>query len=311
MLAIGACGIMVEPQLGMSMEQLVGVARLTEELGFGYFFGSDHILPTNDRRGVESPECWTSLGTIAASTTKVRFGPLVSPIGFRNPALLAKMACTLHSYSGGRLQLSLGAGWYEAEYRAHGFPFPDFRTRRDQFREALDIIVAIVRDGQVDIDGTHFSAHTDCHPRPLGDIHIIVGARTKSLVRLAGAKADEWNFFHLPEDVYRELRGTLTESARGRKVEVSTMTPYLVGKTQSDLEASAKLQASRLGQQLSPGEVIQRLRGRGAPCGVADDFTAQVRGIIESGVQKVYFQTLVPENRAMIELLRDTLKQGV
>src|SRR5215472_15751261 len=116
---------MLEPQLGMSMDQLVGAAKTAEDLGFGYLFRSDHILPTNDSHGIDSPECWTSLGAVAVATKRIKFGPMVTPIGFRNPALLAKMACTLHSYSQGRLQMAVGAGWYEAEYLAHGFPFPD------------------------------------------------------------------------------------------------------------------------------------------------------------------------------------------
>jgi len=302
---------MVEPQLDMSMDQLIASARQAEELGFGYFFRSDHLLPTNDKRGMASPECWTSLGAIAAATRQIRFGPLVSPVGFRNPALLAKMACTIHSFSKGRLQLSVGAGWYEAEYRALGYPFPDFRTRRDQFDEALRIITSLVRDGAVDFDGKHFSAHTDCYPRPHGDLHIIVGARTKSLVRIAAMRSDEWNFFHLPAEVYEELWGVLKASAGERRVEVSTMTPFLIGKNQSDLEASAKLQAAKLGQPFSPAEVIQRLRERDAPCGAPDDFVEKVREIQESGVEKIYFQTLVPENSAMLTLLRDILKQGV
>jgi len=305
---ISDCGIMLEPQLGMTMEQLVGTAKLAEKLGFGYLFRSDHVLPTNDRRGMDSPECWTSLGVIAASTSRIKFGPLVSPVGFRNPALLAKMACTLHSFSKGRLQLSIGAGWYEAEYRAHGFPFPDFKGRLAQFREALDIITAMVREGKVDYDGKFFSAHTDCYPRPDGRLHLVVGARTKSLVRLAGMKADEWNFFNLPAEVYQELWGVLKAAAEGREVGVSLMAPYIVGKRESDLEASAKLQASKLGQSLSPKEVLERLRGRNAPCGTVDDFVDQIRGILDSGVQRIYFQTLVPENTDMIELLADILK---
>lgn len=299
---------MLEPQLGTSMDQLVRTAKLAEELGFGYFFRSDHVLPTNDKRGIDSPECWTSLGAIAASTNRIKFGPLVSPIGFRNPALLARMACTLHSYSKGRLQLSIGAGWYEAEYRAHGYPFPDFKGRLAQFGEALDIITAMVRDGRVDYDGKFFTAHADCYPRPDGHLQLIVGARTKSLVRLAGRKADEWNFFNLPTEVYQELWGVLNAAAEGRKVEVSMMTPFMIGTNQSQVEASAKLQASKLGQPFPPSEVLARLKARNAPCGTEDEFVEQVRGIIDSGVQKVYFQTLVPENTGMVELLADTVK---
>jgi len=212
MLRLEDSGIMLEPQLGMSVDQIVGSARLAEELGFGYFFRSDHILPTDGRRGLDSPECWTSLGAVAASTSKIKFGPMVSPIGFRNPALLAKMACTLHSYSRGRLQLSIGAGWYEPEYKAHGFPFPNFRERVAQFSEALEIINAFVHEGRADFDGKYFSAHTDCYPRPYGRLNLIVGARTKPLVRIAAKKGDEWNFFHLPSNDFKELRTVLDDS---------------------------------------------------------------------------------------------------
>ncbi|MBI3841394.1 MAG: LLM class flavin-dependent oxidoreductase, partial [Thaumarchaeota archaeon] len=185
MLSIKDCGIMLEPQLGMSMAELIGAAKLTEKLGFGYLFRSDHLLPTDDRRGLDSPECWTSLGAVAASTDTLKFGPMVTPIGFRNPALLARMACTVHSFSRGRLQLAVGAGWYEAEYMAHGYRFPPFKERMAQFHEALKIITAMVQDGRADFDGAYFSAHTDCLPRPSGKMRTIIGGKSKPLVRAA------------------------------------------------------------------------------------------------------------------------------
>jgi alkanesulfonate monooxygenase SsuD/methylene tetrahydromethanopterin reductase-like flavin-dependent oxidoreductase (luciferase family) len=299
---------MLEPQLGMPMNQVVESARIAEDLGFGFFFRSDHILPTNDRRGIDSPECWTSLGAVAATTSKIKFGPLVSPIGFRNPALLAKMACTLHSYSKGRLQLALGAGWYEPEYKAHGYPFPDFKGRLAQFKEALEIVTALVKEGRADFDGKFFSAHTDCYPRPAGHLHMIIGARTRPLVRLAAKKADEWNFFHLPSEVLRQIKGVFDSSRGDRKVEVSEMGPFLIGRNQSELKENAKLQASKLGQDISPQEVLDRLKARGAACGTVEDFLEQVRAINDSGVQKIYFQALVPENKPMLELLADAME---
>lgn len=289
------------------MVQLVETARIAEDLGFGYFFRSDHILPTNDTRGIDSPECWTSLGAVAATTSKIKFGPLVSPVGFRNPALLAKMACTLHSYSKGRLQLAIGAGWYEPEYKAHGYPFPDFKGRLAQFTEALEIISALVKDGRADFDGKFFSAHTDCYPRPAGDLNMIIGARTSILVRLAAKKADEWNFFHVTSDVFNRLNGVLDASRGDRKVVVSEMGPFLIGRNQSDLESNAKLQASKLGQDASPKELLDGLKSRGAPCGTVEDFRNQVRAINDSGVQKIYFQALVPENTPMLELLAEAV----
>jgi alkanesulfonate monooxygenase SsuD/methylene tetrahydromethanopterin reductase-like flavin-dependent oxidoreductase (luciferase family) len=304
-------GIMLEPQLGMSMDQLVQTAKAAEDLGFGYLMRSDHLLPTNDRRGMDSPECWTSLGAIAASTSRIRFGPLVTPIGFRNPALLAKMATTLHSFSRGRLRLAVGAGWYEAEYKANGYPFPDFRGRVSEFKEALQIVSSLLESGRVDFDGSHFSAHTDCLPRPDGHMHFIIGGRTKPVVRLAGKYADEWNFFHLTRAQVDALGEVLAGSSPGRRVELTEMTPYMVARTQEELEADAKRQATKLGQDVSPSELLARLRARDAPCGTVDDFVDQLRAKADAGVQRIYFQTLVPENTAMTELLADTLGSGV
>jgi alkanesulfonate monooxygenase SsuD/methylene tetrahydromethanopterin reductase-like flavin-dependent oxidoreductase (luciferase family) len=308
-LNIKDCGIMLEPQLGMSMERLVGTAKQAEELGFGHFFRSDHILPTNDKRGMDSPECWTSLGAVAAATSRVKFGPLVTPIGFRNPALLAKMASTLHSYSHGRLQLAVGAGWYEAEYRAHGYPFPDFRTRVAQFTEALQILTALLNEGRADYDGAYFSAHTDCLPRPEGHMHLIVGGRTKPVVRLAGKFADEWNFFRMSKADVSDLKSVLEASAGPRKVDITEMGPYMIARNEEGLEKNARLQAAKLGQDLSPKELLARLRARDAPCGTPDQFVEQLAAKSDAGVSKVYFQTLVPENKEMTELLADTLKR--
>ncbi len=312
MLTIKDCGIMLEPQLGLTMDTIVQTAKLAEELGFGYLFRSDHLLPTAALRGkVDSPECWTSLGAIAASTSRIKFGPMVSPIGFRNPALLAKMACTVHSYSKGRLQLSVGAGWYEAEYLAHGYRFPLFRERVAQFSEALDILVAMVRDGNVDYDGKYFSAHTDCLPRPDGDVHLIIGAKSPSLVRIAAKRSDEWNIFVAQDDEYLKLRQAFEGASDGKRPEISETGPFLIGRDQSELESSAKLQAKKMAPELSPSEMIARIKARNSPVGTVEQFVEKMQEKIEGGVQKYYFQTLTPENTGMTELLADTLRRGV
>lgn len=302
---------MLEPQLGMSAAQLIEIARVTEQLGFGYLFRSDHLLPTDGRRGIDSPECWTSLGAIAASTRSLKFGPMVTPIGFRNPALLARMACTVHSLSGGRLQLAMGAGWYEAEYFANGYAFPQFSERLSQFREALAIISSLVREGRVDFDGRYFSAHTDCLPRPSGNLHIIIGAKSKPMVRLAARVADEWNVLVTPPDGFQELKKVFDSAVGPRKVLVSEMSPFMIGRNEGELEASARLQASKLGQEISPQELLERIRSRNAPCGTPEDFLEQVRAKMDADIGRFYFQTLVPENTAMVELLADTLRGGV
>ncbi|HZW84388.1 MAG TPA: LLM class flavin-dependent oxidoreductase [Nitrososphaerales archaeon] len=311
MLTIADCGLMLEPQLGMTMSQLVESAKLAEDLGFGYVYRSDHLLPTDNRRGIDSPECWTSLGAISAATSRIKYGPMVTPIGFRNPALLAKMACTLHSYSEGRLQLAVGAGWYEPEYKAHGYPFPDYDGRVGQFSEALDVMIAMIRIGRADFDGRYFSAHTDCLPRPHGEVNLIIGAKSPGLVKMAAQRADEWNIFVAPQDDYLKLKEAFDGALGGRKVEVSETGPFMVGKSDADLESSARQQAKKVGQEISPQDLLKRVKRRNSPCGTVDSFTEQLRAKVDGGVQKYYFQTLVPENTAMLELLADVLKSGV
>ncbi len=308
MFSISDCGLMLEPQLGMTMEDLLLTSQQAEGLGFGYLFRSDHLLPTDNRRGVDSPECWTSLGAIAASTKRVKFGPLVSPVGFRNPALLAKMACTLHSFSGGRLQLGLGAGWYEPEYSAHGFALPSFRIRRRQFDEALSIILPMIREGRADFDGRYFSAHTDCLPRPEGHVHVIIGARTKSMVRTAAKFADEWNSLASTKEFFVARKSLLDASSGGRRVFVSEMGPFLLGRNRDELEANAKTQLAKLGQPGTTDELFKRLQSRGALFGTPGRIVEVLTEKVEAGVEKFYFQTLVPQNTAMTELLAETLK---
>lgn len=298
-------GIMLEPQLGMKVQGLVGTARCAEELGFGYLFRSDHLLPTNDRRGIDSSECWTSLGAVAASTSNIGFGPMVTPISFRNPAMLGRMALTLHSYSNGRLQLGLGAGWYEAEYLANGYEFPSFTERIGQFSEALQIIHTMVREERVDYDGKYFSAHTDCFPRPEGKLHLIIGGRSKAVVKKAALYADEWNYFTGEPGATAQGRALLESG--GRKVEISETGPFLLGRTPSELESRAQKVVAAHSMRYSAAEYLARLRKNGSPCGTVDEFVEQVGRRIDSGTCKFYFQLLIPEDTAMMELLAETL----
>ena len=108
------------------------------------------VLREEDR---PSPESWVTLGAVAASTRRVAFGPLVTPVGFRNPALLARMACTLHSFSDGRLVLGFGAGWFRDEYLTNGYEFPPFRDRFEQLLEALKIVRPLTEGRRADFQG--------------------------------------------------------------------------------------------------------------------------------------------------------------
>jgi probable F420-dependent oxidoreductase len=172
------------------------MARTAEAMGFDSFWLPDHLLFRPDGGKPQGQwECWTLLAAIAACTSTIEIGPFVSCVGFRNPALLAKMADTVDEISGGRLILGLGAGWNEAEYTAFGYPF-DHRV--DRFEEAVQIIHALLRHGYVDFSGNYFSA-SECELRPRGPRRhgppIMIGTNGERMLRQTALYADAWNAF--------------------------------------------------------------------------------------------------------------------
>jgi len=177
--------LMLEPQEGLTIGDVVSTARRAEEMGFPRLFRSDHLLPTSGRRGIPSAECWVSLSALAGATTNIKFGPLVSPIGFRHPTLLAKMAHDLHIYSGGRLILGLGAGWYESEFESYGIPFPSTPERIARLEESLAIIRGLVNGERVSHRGKYYSCDLEFYPKPPSKLWVVVG-RTKHAHREVG-----------------------------------------------------------------------------------------------------------------------------
>jgi probable F420-dependent oxidoreductase len=170
------------------------LCQRAEEVGFDSLWIPDHLLfQTTPGASVGVWECWSLLSAMAVATERIELGPVVSCTGFRNPALLAKMADTVEEISGGRLILGLGAGWHEPEYRAFGYPF-DHRVAR--FEEAVAIIHGLLREGKVDFRGTYYQAER-CElrprgPRPAGP-PILIGTNGPRMMRLAARYADIWN----------------------------------------------------------------------------------------------------------------------
>jgi probable F420-dependent oxidoreductase len=174
--------------------EYLAMARRAEELGYDTLWLGDHLLyryPDGSARGPW--EAWTMLSALAASTSRIRLGPLVAATAFHAPAMLAKMAATVDEISGGRLILGLGAGWNDVEFRAFGFPFDH---RIDRFEEAFTIVRTLLREGAVDFDGKYFQAR-DCEllPRPArpGGPPLLIGSRGERMLRIALPHVDAWN----------------------------------------------------------------------------------------------------------------------
>jgi probable F420-dependent oxidoreductase len=175
---------------------LAAMTRLAEAVGFDSVWVTDHFIQRTETETRGPWECWSLLAAMAAITERVEIGTLVICTGFRNPALLAKMADTVDEISGGRLILGIGAGWNEPEYRAFGYPF-DHRV--DRFEEALTIITGLLRNGQIDFEGTYYLAR-DCELRPRGPRPngppIMIGTTGERMLRLTARHADQWNVWY-------------------------------------------------------------------------------------------------------------------
>ncbi len=173
---------------------LVQMASMGEDLGFDSIWNADHLIYRFPDKDVQGPwESWSLLAALAAVTSRVEIGPLVSCTSFRNPALLAKIADTVDEISGGRLVLGLGAGWHEPEYIAFGYPF-DHRVSR--FAEAIAIIHGLLRTGRVNFEGTYYRA-ASCELRPRGPRPsgppIMIGSTAPRMLGLLANYGDIWN----------------------------------------------------------------------------------------------------------------------
>src|SRR3954464_2287484 len=146
---------MIEGQEDVSWDAWVALAAACEEHGVETLFRSDHCLSTIAGRPQQSLDAWTTLAALAARTTRLRVGTLVSPVAFRHPSLLAKAAVTVDHVSGGRVELGMGAGWMEEEHRAYGFPFPDLRTRIELLAEQIEIVHRQWTEERFDFAGRH------------------------------------------------------------------------------------------------------------------------------------------------------------
>jgi alkanesulfonate monooxygenase SsuD/methylene tetrahydromethanopterin reductase-like flavin-dependent oxidoreductase (luciferase family) len=189
---------------------LLSLARHAEELGFDSVWVPDHLIyewpPGEASHGVW--EAWSLLGALAASTTRVEIGPLVSCTAFRNPALLAKMAEAVDEISGGRLILGLGAGYHEREFGAFGYAYDHLVGR---FDEALQVIDGLVRRGSLDFRGRWYAA-AECELRPRGPraagLPIMIAAHGPRTFALTARYGDVWNgVAHTPEEVQPLLAG--------------------------------------------------------------------------------------------------------
>jgi F420-dependent oxidoreductase-like protein len=285
--------IFTEPQMGATYDDLLAVARRTEETGFDAFFRSDHYL-TMGGDGLPGPtDAWVTLAGLARETSRIRLGTLMTAATFRYPGPLAIAVAQVDQMSGGRVELGIGAGWFEEEHAAYGLPFPPLGERFDRFEEQVAVLTGLWGTplGETfDFDGEHYRlAGSPALPKPLqaGGIPIIVGGAGKRRTpRVAATYAAEFNVpFASIEDNARLFAGVREACKKaGRDPSSLTLSSALVlcvGRDEGELARRAA----------AIGRDVDELREHGV-AGTPGEAVDVLGRYAEAGAERVYLQVL-------------------
>jgi F420-dependent oxidoreductase-like protein len=189
--------LLIIGQEGVTWNDWCAIAEACERFGIPTLFSGDHFISQNDELGNVAHDAWTTLTALAARTSTLRLGTLVTPITFRAPALLANAVATADHISDGRIELGLGAGWMEREHEAFGFPFPKLSVRRKMLAEQLEIVHRLWTDERVSFSGDHYTlVNAPGMPKPVQSPHppiIIGGSGTRGTALPAARFANEYN----------------------------------------------------------------------------------------------------------------------
>jgi alkanesulfonate monooxygenase SsuD/methylene tetrahydromethanopterin reductase-like flavin-dependent oxidoreductase (luciferase family) len=303
---------MIEDQEGVTWPQWLAIAQACEQHGITTLFRSDHYMSldgTHAERG-----SLDALGTtiaLAAQTTTLRLGTMLSPASFRHPSVLAKLATTADHVSGGRFELGPGVGWNEREHAAYGFPYHDLDTRLEVLEEQLQIVLghwAPTENGPFSFAGKHYRIEQlDAQPKPVQQPHpplLLCGSAAPLGARLAASYADEYSTTSFASvEQLRERRAQIHSAcaAAGREpIPFSVMTPVITGSDDADLRARAKRSAVFRG--LDP-DALLGTPPEGWIVGTLDQVTEQLRALADAGVSRVLCQHLPHGDLEFVELL--------
>jgi alkanesulfonate monooxygenase len=295
--------IFTEPQQGATYDDLLRVARVTEDAGFDAFFRSDHFLAMGDGSGEPGPtDSWVTLGGLARETSRIRLGTLVSSATFRLPGPLAVAVAQVDQMSGGRVELGLGTGWFAAEHTAYGIPFPSFGERFDRFEEQLEIVTGLwaTREGErFSFDGEHYQVvDSPALPRPVQQPRppVIVGGKgPKRTPAITARFADEFNipFSPLDEVVEQMARVDAACTAAGRDpASVVRSVAHTVAVGRDDAEVARRAAAAGGGAASSP--LV------GTPARIVEELGTLAD---RAGITRVYLQVMDLADLGHLELI--------
>lgn len=271
-------------------ETMTGAAQTAEEVGFASLWLVDHFHTTPQPTQEMVFECWTSIAALARDTRTIRIGQMVTCNNYRNPALLAKMASTVDVLSHGRLNFGIGAGWYEHEYRAFGYAFPDGPERLRQLREAIKIILAMWQDEETHFEGSYYQVRGAINqPKGVQKPHIpllIGGDGEKVTLKLVAQYADACNVGSDPAEMKQKLdilkQHCQTVGRDYESIRRTTTTFCLIADT--DEQALAQIPAER---QARPGTMLNS-----ALIGSPETIRQRILAFEEAGAQELVLRFL-------------------
>ncbi len=283
--------IFTEPHQGATYDQVLAAARTTEDCGFDGFFRSDHYLRMTPGDPLPGPtDAWITLAGLARETSRIRLGTLVSPATFRLPSALAISVAQVDAMSGGRIELGLGTGWFEAEHRAYGIPFPGVHERFDVFEEQLEIVTGLWSTPvgeKFSFQGRHYTlSDSPALPKPLQDpVPLIVGGGGRRRTpALAARFATEFNTGFVPAEVVAErferVRAACREAGRDpADLVYSVALEALVGRDDAEL----RRRADRVG--VDPAE-----RAANGLVGTPEQVVDRIGAYAQAGATRIYLQ---------------------
>jgi F420-dependent oxidoreductase-like protein len=302
--------LMIEGQEGVTWHDWLSLARAAENGGFGALFRSDHYLSLSHAGTRGSMDAWATLAALATVTSTLRLGTNVSPALFRHPSQLARLAATVDQVSGGRVEVGMGAGWYEDEHVSFGFDFPDAPRRFDVLEEQLEIITRLWTDRDpVDFTGMHYTlVGAVSLPRPVQSPRppvILGGLAGERAARLAARWADEYNLFGVaPEEVAPKRAAlNLACEAHGRDPDtllISMIVPVFVGEDGGS-GAVARYLAGE-GNTSDPSGYLEEIASR-ALIGSPDQIVERMAEYARVGIGRIRLQHLLHRDVDAVHLM--------
>jgi F420-dependent oxidoreductase-like protein len=306
--------LMIEGQEGVTWEDWVRLAGLAERHGLEGLFRSDHYTAII-RPEADALDAWTTLAGLAAVTERIRLGTLVSPATFRHPSVLARMTVTVDHISQGRMDVGMGAGWYEREHVAHGFPFLDAKQRFELFAEQVEIVVRSWTEDSFDHSGPSYElvAQTAL-PLPFQKPHpplLLGGTVKRRFAALAARFADEVNTLGAPNDELRQrkerLDGACTEAARDPEtLGFSVMTACFVGSDRTEVLDRVSAFLAVRGGDVDAEQMLEQRRSSWL-AGTVEEVAERIQELEAIGVTRVFLQHLNHADDEMVALVGERL----